>query len=156
VLLTKKFFCHFIRLFFFQVGRFIYIKLCYLRLNGDMGVLPLSLPVDGGFAKLESHSKEDFQKMLTEWQEHLGSLQVLSPKTHVGCRIGMLQDKTNFTLLIFFSFLFFSLYGNNRHVVGNLGSSVGIVIRLWAGKPRNCDSVPGGDKMYFFSRKQSD
>ena len=69
--------------FFFQVGRFICIKLCFLRLNGDMGVLPLSLPVDGGFAKLEHHSKEDFQKMLTEWQEHLGSLQVLSLKSSV-------------------------------------------------------------------------
>jgi hypothetical protein len=71
-----------------------------------MGVLPLSLPVDGGFAKLEPHSKEDFQKMLTEWQEHLGSLQVLSPKIHVGCRIGMLQDKTILPYF-FFSFLFF-------------------------------------------------
>lgn len=70
-----------------------------------MGVLPLSLPLDAGFAKLEPHSKEDFQKMLTDWQEHLGSLQVLSPKTHVGCRIGMLQDKTNFTILFFFPFL---------------------------------------------------
>jgi hypothetical protein len=57
--------------------------LCYLRLNGDMGVLPLAVPVDGGFTKLESHSKEDFQKMLAEWQDHLGSLQVISPKSHV-------------------------------------------------------------------------
>jgi hypothetical protein len=105
VLLKKEFFFVTLLDFFVQVERFIYIKLCYLRLNGDIGVLPLSLPVDGGFAKLEPHSKEDFQKMLTEWQEHLGSLQVLSPKSHVSCRVGMLQHKTSFTLLIFiFSF----------------------------------------------------
>jgi hypothetical protein len=42
------------------------------------------------------------------------------------------------------------------HVVANLGNSAGIVIKLWAGKPRNCDSVPGGGKRYFSSRKQSD
>jgi hypothetical protein len=65
-------------------------------------VLPLSLPVDGGFAKLEPHSKEDFQKMLTEWQEHLGSLQVLGPKSYVNCKVGMLQDNTNFTFFSFF------------------------------------------------------
>ena len=41
-------------------------------------------------------------------------------------------------------------------MIGNLDSSVDIVIRLWAGKPKNCDTVPGGDKRYFFSRKQSD
>jgi hypothetical protein len=70
-----------------------------------MGVLPLSLPVDGGFAKLEPHSKEDFQKMLTEWQEHLGSLQVLSPKSHVICGVGMLQDD-KFYLAYFFLFFF--------------------------------------------------
>jgi hypothetical protein len=48
----------------------------FIRLNGDMAVLPLTVPLDGSFAKLEPHSKEDFQKMLKEWQEHLGSLQV--------------------------------------------------------------------------------
>ncbi|XP_069695768.1 serine-rich adhesin for platelets-like isoform X2 [Periplaneta americana] len=45
------------------------------ELNGDMAVLPLTMPLDGSFSKLESHTKEDFQKMLTDWQEHLGSLQ---------------------------------------------------------------------------------
>jgi hypothetical protein len=34
------------------------------------------MPSDGSFTSLEPHTKEDFQKMLTEWQEHLGSLQV--------------------------------------------------------------------------------
>lgn len=50
--------------------------LCCTRLNGDMAVLPVAMPLDGDFAKLESHSKEDFQKMLTEWQDHLGSIEV--------------------------------------------------------------------------------
>jgi hypothetical protein len=47
-----------------------------VRLNGDLAVLPLAVPLDGSFTGLEPHTKEDFQKMLTEWQEHLGSLQV--------------------------------------------------------------------------------
>jgi hypothetical protein len=50
--------------------------MCCVRLNGDKAVLPVAVPMDGGFSKLEPHSKEDFQKMLTEWQEHLGSLRV--------------------------------------------------------------------------------
>ncbi|XP_023719461.1 uncharacterized protein LOC111870987 isoform X2 [Cryptotermes secundus] len=45
------------------------------ELNGDLAVLPLAVPLDGSFTSLEPHAKEDFQKMLTEWQEHLGSLQ---------------------------------------------------------------------------------
>ncbi|XP_067007504.2 serine-rich adhesin for platelets [Anabrus simplex] len=45
------------------------------EINGDMALLPLTVPLDGPMPKLEPHSKEDFQKMLSDWQEHLGSMQ---------------------------------------------------------------------------------
>jgi hypothetical protein len=57
--------------------------MCCIRLNGDLAVLPLAVPLDGSFTNLEPHTKEDFQKMLTEWQEHLGSLQVSEEKLKI-------------------------------------------------------------------------
>ncbi|PSN45716.1 hypothetical protein C0J52_19126 [Blattella germanica] len=45
-------------------------------LNGDMAVLPLAVPLDGNIPKMDPRNKEDFQKMLTDWQEHIGSLQL--------------------------------------------------------------------------------
>ncbi|XP_021912997.1 uncharacterized protein LOC110826561 [Zootermopsis nevadensis] len=62
-----------------------------------MAVLPVTVPLDGDFARLESHSKEDFQKMLAEWQEHLGSMEVsdtedMDVKNIVGPCVGMPQN----------------------------------------------------------------
>lgn len=44
------------------------------RLNGDMAVLPVS-GVASVYPKMESLS-EDFAKVLNDWQEHLGFLEV--------------------------------------------------------------------------------
>ena len=44
------------------------------RLNGDLAVLPI-LGVAGIIPKIEN-IKEDFAKVLTDWQEHIGYLQV--------------------------------------------------------------------------------
>ncbi|XP_012268335.2 serine/arginine repetitive matrix protein 2 isoform X2 [Athalia rosae] len=63
------------------------------ELNGDMAVLPDS-GVATVYPKME-HIKEDFAKMLTDWQEHIGSLQASDPeedidvKDMVGLDIGM-------------------------------------------------------------------
>jgi hypothetical protein len=39
---------------------------------------------------------------------------------------------------------------------GSRDSSVGIVFGLRAGRPRNCDLIPGRGKRYFFPPKRSD
>lgn len=46
----------------------------FSRLNGDLAVLPVS-GVAGVIPKMEN-IKEDFAKVLTDWQEHIGYLQV--------------------------------------------------------------------------------
>ncbi|XP_047111412.1 formin-J-like isoform X4 [Schistocerca piceifrons] len=44
--------------------------------NSDSSVLPVTIPQEGSLSRIDHSNKEDFQKMLLDWQEHLGSLQV--------------------------------------------------------------------------------
>ena len=39
-----------------------------------MAVLPLTVPLNGNIKRIEP--KDDYQKLLIDWHEHLGSLQV--------------------------------------------------------------------------------
>jgi hypothetical protein len=74
-----------------------------VRLNGDLAVLPLAVPLDGSFTSLKPHTKEDFQKMLTEWQEHLGSIQVSDRAvSFFNGRKGEHQGETHFKPTSFF------------------------------------------------------
>ncbi|XP_063237736.1 uncharacterized protein LOC134539545 isoform X2 [Bacillus rossius redtenbacheri] len=58
------------------------------ELNGDIAVLPRAM------SKHEGHSKEDFHKVLSDWQEHVGSMQAsdtedMDVKDIVGLDIAM-------------------------------------------------------------------
>ena len=62
------------------------------RLNGDMAVLPLAVPFNGDIAKMYPSTKDDYKKMLTDWDEHLRTLQV----KHLFC--SWTHNKKHFTV----------------------------------------------------------
>lgn len=58
-----------------MVGNFIFcdivIVMCNVRLNGDIGLIPVSGNAAGDYCVMSTSppSKEDFQKMMMEWQQ---------------------------------------------------------------------------------------
>ena len=57
------------------------------RLNGDLAILPVS-GVAGVIPKMEN-IKEDFTKVLTEWQEHIGYLQASEIEEDINFDMGL-------------------------------------------------------------------